>query len=334
MFHNNSRLQLLLVFLIFLAGPMFAQRGDFRIMFYNLENLFDTINNPNTRDDEFLPSGDKKWDNYRYWKKINRTFQVIAAAGETRPPEIIGVCEVESFLPLYNLANNTPLSKFPYTIIHKDSPDRRGIDVAILYQKEKVKLLSKEFITVRFPSDTSKRTRDILRATFQVENDTMHVFANHWPSRMGGQVYSEPFRVFVAKIIASKIDSINKTQQNTKIVVMGDMNDEPHNASLAVLSEVGMINLSQPLKESCNCGTYRYKSHWNMLDQVIVSPALIVQEGLHVKNSSLKIFKSEFLLETDDKNGGLKPYRTYLGPQYIGGYSDHLPVLLDLFLAE
>ncbi len=330
MFQIFFRIFLFLTLSICSIEQGLTQRGDIRMMFYNLENLFDTIDNPDTRDDEFLPNGERKWDSYRYWKKIKHTYQVVAAAGEQKPPEILGVCEVESFLPLYNLAQNTHLSKYPYTIIHKDSPDRRGIDVAILYQKDKVKLLSKEFITVRFPSDTNKRTRDILRATFKIKDDTLHVFVNHWPSRMGGQAYSEPFRIHVASIILSKIDSIVQTNPSSNIIVMGDLNDEPDNASLDVLTNSNMINLSESLKESCSCGTYRYKSHWNMLDQVVVSPELTNDKGLHLLPGSLKIFKPDFLLEVDEKNGGMKPYRTYIGPQYIGGYSDHLPILLDL----
>lgn len=329
-----SRFLLLIFLLTIVQKNLSAQRGDLRLMFYNLENLFDTIDNPNTHDDEFLVTGEKKWDNYRYWKKIKRTYQVIAAAGEHRPPEILGVCEVESFLPLYNLINSTPLSKYPYTIVHKDSPDKRGIDVALLYQSEKMKLIHKEFITIRFPSDVHKTTRDVLLASFLAKNDTLHVFVNHWPSRLGGQAPSEPFRMHVAGIIKNKVDSIQNESPQAKVVIMGDLNDEPHNKSLSVLTASNLINLSEDLVNSCNCGTYKYKSHWNMLDQVLVSTSLAEEDSWHVIPGSLKIFNQDFLLENDDANGGVKPYRTYSGPRYIGGYSDHLPVLLDVYFSE
>lgn len=334
MSRNILRTFIIVTLLISVHRVNYAQRGNVRVMFYNLENLFDTINNPETHDDEFLPDGDKNWDSYRYWKKIKRTFQVIAAAGEERPPEILGVCEVESFLPLYNLANNTPLSKYPYTIIHKDSPDKRGIDVALMYQKEKVQLLNKTFIQVEFPTVADKITRDILFASFMIGEDTVHVFVNHWPSRMGGQAKSEPYRVHVAEIVSHRIDSLLIENSNSKIIVMGDLNDEPENISLEILTNTSMINLSGSMKEKCNCGTYKYKTHWNMLDQVLVSPALMNIEKLYVLPESLKIFNPQFLLESDEANGGVKPYRTYLGPRYIGGYSDHLPVLLDLYYSN
>ena len=322
------------IFCFFLIGTTvsaYSQRGDIRVMFYNTENLFDTINNPYTHDEEFLSDGDKHWNNYRYWKKVKKTFQVIAAVGEIKPPELIGFCEVETFLPLYHITQNTPLSKYSYSIIHKESPDYRGIDVALIYRPESLKLLNKEFIPVIFPSDTSKRTRDILLASFLVNSDTLQIFVNHWPSRRGGQAYSEPFRIHTANVVQSKIDSLQRVYKNAKIIVMGDFNDEPHNKSLNTLSDNGLKNLSKILSNECNCGTYKFQTKWNMLDQILVSPPLLNQKGLHTRTNSLKIFDSSFLLKNDDKNGGEKPYRTYLGPQYIGGYSDHLPIYIDLF---
>lgn len=331
---SSKKIVILLVLFFSVSDLVQAQRGDVRVMFYNLENLFDTIDNPDTRDDEFLDKGDKHWSNYRYWRKINRTYQTIAAVGEDLPPEIVGVCEVEDFMPLYNLSHNTPLSKYPYSIVHKNSPDRRGIDVALLYQGDKVKLLSESFITIDFPTDSYKRTRDVLYAVFRVQTDTLHVFFNHWPSRMGGQSHSEPFRVFLAETVLKHVDSIQLQSPDAKVLIMGDFNDEPHNASLQVLKKNGLYNFSADLAEKCNCGTYKYQSQWNMLDQVLVSPALFEKKGLHTTKSSMHIFDDAFLIEPDNSKGGTKPYRTYIGPQYIGGYSDHLPVYIDLYFQE
>lgn len=329
-----SRCLLIVLLLVSVQIRLSAQRGDMRLMFYNLENLFDTIDNPDTRDDEFSVNGEKHWDNYRYWRKIKQTYQVIAAAGEQKPPEILGVCEVESFLPLHNLIYNTPLSKYPYSIVHQDSPDKRGIDVALLYQSENLRLIHKEFITVKFPSEPDKTTRDVLLTSFLAQNDTLHVFVNHWPSRLGGQAYSEPFRVHVAGIIRKKVDSIQQKNPQARIIIMGDFNDEPNNKSLMVLKSSNLVNLSEELLNTCNCGTYKYKSYWNMLDQILVSASLKEKDSWHIIPGSLKIYRQDFLLENDETNGGKKPYRTYLGPRYLGGYSDHLPILLDVYFSD
>lgn len=317
-----------------LSSIGFAQATDndeFKIMFYNVENLFDTANNPNTNDEEFLPIGDKKWDNYRYWKKINKTFQVIAAAGDAEPPDIIGFCEVEDFLPLYHIVNNTPLMKYPYTIIHRNSPDRRGIDVGMVVRSDRVSVISQQYLPVVFPWDTAAKTREILHATLLLQEDTVHVFVNHWPSRRGGQAQSEPRRMEAAKVVASAVDSILSTNAMAKVVIMGDFNDEPQNNSIRFLkTELGLTNLSDQLEATCKCGTYKYRSEWNMLDQMLISPGLIAHDGLLVSDVGLEIIDDAFLLETDASYGGQKPIRTYLGPRYIGGYSDHLPVVLHL----
>lgn len=308
-----------------------ASNASYRLMFYNIENLFDTIDNPITHDEEFLPNSDKHWGNYRYWKKINKTFQVIAAAGRNEPPDIIGFCEVEDFLPLYHITNNTPLVKFPYQIVHQNSPDRRGIDVGLVYRSDKIKLIDKNFHRVVFPWDTAAKTREILHASLLLQDDTLHVFVNHWPSRRGGEVKSEPRRVEAAKVLMAAIDSIRSLNEEAKIVVMGDFNDEPHNKSIQLVkNEKGFVNLSEELQTSCKCGSYKFRSEWNMIDQVLISNSLLREERLTVSKNGLRIVDNAFLLELDKTYGGSKPYRTYLGPRYIGGYSDHLPVVLDL----
>ena len=302
----------------------------YRLMFYNIENLFDTIDNPLTNDEEFLEQGDKHWNNYRYWQKINKTFQVIAAAGHVEPPDIIGMCEVEDFLPLYHLINNTPLAKFNYSVIHENSPDRRGIDVALLVRTDRVKILHYTYYSLRFGWDTTIKTRDILYAKLRVQTDTLHVFVNHWPSRRGGMIKSEPKRMEASKLLSVLIDSLHNTADEPKVIVVGDFNDEPENKSLTYLSKTSeLTNLSHDLKKSCSCGTYKYKSHWNMLDQALVSKCLLEKDCSGIKVDSLYILNNKFLLEPDPTNGGYKPYRTYLGPRYIGGYSDHLPILID-----
>lgn len=307
------------------------ERGDIRIMFYNVENLFDTIDNPATNDEQFLPSGEYRWNNYKYWQKLKKIYQVIAAAGEESPPEIIGLCEVESFLPLYNLTNNLPLSKYSYSIIHRDSPDERGIDVALIVRNDKVKVLHKQFIGIQLKDKTIKKTREILFATLLTGKDTLHVFVNHWPSRRGGEDASEKFRMQAANTIKVPIDSLLQINKNAKIVVMGDFNDESENKSLAIVSKIGMVNLTSGVAKSCKCGTLKYQSGWNLFDQMLISPVLLEKDKLHASKVSFSIFRPDFLLVTDETYGGKKPFRTYQGPKYLGGFSDHLPVLLDLY---
>jgi predicted extracellular nuclease len=305
-------------------------RGDIRIMFYNVENLFDTINNPATNDEEFLPEGNYHWNNYRYWQKLKKIYQVIAAAGEDSPPEIIGLAEVESFLPLYNLTQNLPLSKYPYTIIHRDSPDERGIDVALLCRKDKVKVLKYSFISIQEKDNSVKKTREILFATLKTGKDTLHVFVNHWPSRKGGEDASEKFRIQAANTLKHSIDSLLSNNRNAKIIIMGDFNDNSENKSISVLTKTGMINLAGGLAKKCKCGSIKYQSQWDLFDQILVSPVLLNTKYLHTSFQQFAIFRPDFLLTEDEKYGGKKPFRTYQGPKYLGGFSDHLPVLLDL----
>lgn len=326
----KARFLFSLILIILVSGANAQYDTRYRIMFYNLENLFDTIDNPNTNDEEFLVNGDKQWNNFRYWRKVNKTFQVVAAAGDYEPPEIIAVCEVEDFLPLYHITNNTPLAKFNYSIIHKNSPDRRGIDVALLYRRDQIKLLNYQFHPLSFKWDTSMRTREILHAELLMQSDTLHLFVNHWPSRRGGMIKSEPKRLEASRLLRKLTDSIQMISPDASIVIVGDFNDEPENKSLSMFCEDGtFVNLSKDLKAKCTCGTYKYRSHWNMLDQAIVSRNLLRSEA-KVKVDSFYILREKFLLEPDESYGGSKPYRTYLGPRYIGGFSDHLPIVLNI----
>ncbi len=321
----------LILFFHAVYGQQIKDGKNIRILFYNVENLFDTIDNAQTNDNEFLPEGSKNWNGYRYWKKINQIFQVIAAAGGDTPPEIIGFCEVEDFLPLYHIINNTPLLKYSYKIVHYNSPDHRGIDVALLIRKDAVKLISSRPVRVSLDTSGVVTTRDILYASLLVGSDTLHTFVNHWPSRMGGQAKSEPKRMLAASTLKALTDSITKTNAESKILVMGDFNDEPENNSLRSLEDGSLINLSRVLKKECDCGTYKYRNNWNMIDQILVSENLIDESNKDVQ-PVLSIINKDFLLVDDQTYGGEKPFRTYLGPRYQGGFSDHLPIMLKINL--
>lgn len=323
--------------------PAEGERGDIRILFYNTENYFDIDDDTLTNDNEFLPDSEKKWNLYRYREKSLNLFKTIAAVGETRPPEIICFAEIENKSVLYELVYRTPLEKYDFEIVHFDSPDRRGIDVGLIFQQQYIKMLAAAKVPVIFPFDPNRSTRDILHFKAMTQHrDTFHLFVNHWPSRMGGKRLSDPYRMYAGKVLRDKTDSILKANPCANIIITGDFNDEPMDESLLLgLSAVvpdkhincsTLYNLAALLQENCKCGSYRYKSQWNMLDQFIISGNLLMPDSkLRSCIECVQIAKLPFLLENDNKYGGSKPYRTYRGPVYIGGFSDHLPVYLDLF---
>ncbi|NJO88701.1 MAG: hypothetical protein HC831_06850 [Chloroflexia bacterium] len=204
-----------------------------RIMFYNTENLFDTENDSLTTDEEFLPNGPKFWTSNKYYTKLNQIATTIVSIGGWTSPEIIGLCEVENRKVLDDLCKKTGLKNLNYRIIHKESPDNRGIDVALLYQKDSFKPLGYKAIQVTFPFSPGSTTRDILYVKGLTKNeDTLHLFVNHWPSRWGGQLESESRRMEAAKTLKTQTDSIFNNYQNAKIVIIGDFNDYPDNKSI------------------------------------------------------------------------------------------------------
>jgi predicted extracellular nuclease len=310
-----------------------------RVMFYNAENAFDTINNPGTDDQEFLPSGPRHWNKYKYYDKINKIYKVIAAAGGWTPPEIIGLCEIENKSILKDIVRETPFSKYQYQIIHKNSPDHRGIDVAAIYNASKFKLISYRYIPVRLP-EPYRSTREILYIKgWPVSSDTMHIYFNHWPSKWQGAMRSQPKRIKAAQVLRCQIDSLFKLDSNASILLAGDFNDSPEAESLTKYlrakrlekaAEPGKLyNLSFEWKD-LHYGTYKYQGIWQILDQLIVSGSLLdTPNGLMTTPEDAQIMVTPYLLTEDKKYTGNKPFRSYLGYRYKGGFSDHLPVILD-----
>lgn len=321
-----------------------------RACFYNIENLFDTEDDPKINDDEFLPKGPKGWTPYRYQQKLNNIYKTLSAVGGWGgPPEIVGFCEIENKKVLEDLLRKTPFQKYSYEIVHEDSPDARGIDVGLIYRPSAFKVLGHEAIRVSFPFAPDSKTRDILHVWGVVTGkDTLHVFVNHWPSRRGGQAASEPRRMVAAGLIRAKVDSLYKLNPNANILIMGDLNDHAEDRSLveglkakhhiADIGETDMFNFMYELGKNWKMGSHKYQGHWGTLDHIIVSAPLIKNRGnekrLHAGEKGGRIFTARFLLEEDRRYMGLQPFRTYGGPKFLGGFSDHLPVYIDLIYNE
>lgn len=318
-----------------------VERGYFRIMFYNAENLFDTFDDSLKTDEEFLPDGDKHWTKEKYYKKLSNVGKVITAVGGWEPPDVIGLCEIENRYVLDGLTKFSLLKNFKYRIIHEESPDQRGIDVGLLYLQDKFTPIYFRAIPIVFPDD-SRKTRDILYVKGKTtKNDTLHIFVNHWPSRWGGQVNSESKRVYVAGVLRNVVDSIFETNLNANIIITGDFNDEPEDISISenlkAIKEYDNIkngelyNLSYYLQKTKGQGSHKYQGNWGMLDQFIVSGNLLTKNGrIYTSTDDVHVFNADFLLEKDEANMGSMPFRTYIGFKYNGGFSDHLPVFLDL----
>ncbi|MFB6306443.1 MAG: endonuclease [Flavobacteriales bacterium] len=313
-----------------------------RMAFYNVENLFDTKNNPDTDDDEYMPKGEKEWDDKRYNKKLKHIGKVLRTIGGDGFPSLVGLCEVENEKVVRDLIKRNCDSANNYKIVHKQSPDGRGIDVALIYKKNSFKLLSKAFHKVDLPGDV-RPTRDILYAElgYATKVDTLHVFVNHWPSRYGGKEKTEPKRVAAAKTLKEKVDSLHNNKNSPNIIITGDFNDHPDNKSIEEVlhaedelddSDEKLLNLLAKAHEKDNKGTYNYKGEWGVLDQFIVSRSLLESKsgGFYVKTKDAHILKEKWMLYIDKEEKMVTPNRTYGGPEYYGGYSDHLPIYLDL----
>lgn len=307
---------------IFLCLPtQLEAQESFRVMFWNVENLFDVKDDSLKNDNEFLPDAVRHWTFLRYRDKLTKVSKTIIAAGKEYVPDLVGLCEVENDSCLYDLIHRSPLHEADYRYVMTDSPDQRGIDVALLYQRSTFRLL--HYQSIRVPSDGLKYhpTRDILHVVGKLQSgDTLDVMVCHLPSRSGGQAQSEPHRMLVAEIIRQTADSLVQVRQHPYLVIMGDFNDYPTDRSTNLLLHgKGRI---RNLMKGMQGGTYRYWGEWGFFDQFFVSAEVPVED--------VQILRFPFLLEEDEKHGGDKPFRTYNGMKYNGGYSDHLPIVMDI----
>ncbi|SMO33674.1 hypothetical protein SAMN06265379_101113 [Saccharicrinis carchari] len=305
--------------------------GELGVMFYNVENLFDTKNDSLKSDDEFTPFGDKFWTYTKYSDKLKNISRVILEAGGWNPPFVIGLCEVENKKVLNDLVWKTGLNHLNYHIIHHESPDERGIDVALLYRNNLFTPLESIPIKVDFGKGL-RSTRDLLYV-FGLLKDSipLHVFVAHFPSRYGGVQNTKPLRYKAAQLLTDTISYILHHDANAQIIAMGDFNDDAEDESMQYLIKNGhLVNLSPTAETIGNAkGTLKYQYAWNTFDQFLLSKNLIDTTRTFFAETPMKILDFPFLLEADLNFTGTKPFRTYVGYKYNGGYSDHLPIWLN-----
>jgi predicted extracellular nuclease len=315
-----------------------------RVVFWNVENLYDPYDDTTRLDDEFTTAGARHWNYSRFSLKLNHVAKTLLSAGGWEAPVIVGLCEVENRYVLNKLIYETPLKTWKYRFIHHDSPDLRGVDVALLYRPSVFKPVSSRCVAIRYPFDTLSQTREILLVTgILAGKDTLSVFVNHFPSRRGGSLGSQPRRKYVASVLRGLADSILRANPKAGILIMGDFNDEPENESLErvlnarcdtlPLCDTMLYNLMGIRNRIRPEGTLKFRDQWSTFDQFIVSGALMTgSSGLKAGYRQAGAFRSGFLLEEDNTWLGEKLNRTYTGPKYHGGFSDHLPVRLDIML--
>lgn len=329
---------IIFIFSVFLFPAVsVGAQTPFRVMFYNVENLFDTKDNPRTKDDDFLPDGNQRWSNSRYWKKLHDISKVIIMVGEGRPPALVGMCEIENDSVLYDLTKKASLNRHKYNYVVSNSRDARGMNVALLYQRDELKFISKGEYAPSFNS------RAILHVTGRVVNgDTLDVFICHFHSRVEGIKKTQSYRIESASLLKQKTDSVSKKRKTPRIIIMGDFNDYPNDISLretlnaqslkAPISARNLYNMFYHRIKEKDFGSYKHRGKWGCLDQFIVNGGLLTDQGqIKVKNKEAHVYSADFLLQ-DDKKGGLKPFRTYSGYKYLGGTSDHLPIYMDLLI--
>lgn len=306
--------------------------NDLTIGFYNVENIYDTSDDPNTLDNDFTPSGKYEWTPDRYKTKLDRVSEVLSLM-DNDLPDVVGLCEIENKGVLEDLIATSLLRPGQYGIVHYDSPDERGIDVALIYKRSVLELEHSEKIKVVLPVNEDPNTRDILYVRAKAGGQALHFFVNHWPSRRAGQQESEPSRIKAAEIVKTRMDAILSSDPSARILMMGDFNDYPTDKSIREVigasgNRGGLFYNTVDSLNAIGQGSYWYKGAWNALDQIIISNSLVSgNEGWVLDNSRPVRFINDERLLFRDREGVARPNRTYVGDDYKGGYSDHLAVV-------
>jgi len=305
---------------LFGCNTQAQKKTDKVIGFYNIENLFDTINQPHN-DEEFLPTGKNQWTSERYLKKLDRLNQVIDSLGDI---VLLGFAEIENKQVLVDL-NNASKARKNFDVVHFDSPDERGVDVGMIFNPAVLKVVDAGYLRFTLEKSETPHTRDIVWGKFVHKKDTIFSLVNHWPSRRSGQETSEPNRVKAATVAANFIDSVMRVSPKSKIIFMGDLNDHPSDKAPKLISE--RLNPMITNESGKFGGTYNYKNEWNILDHLMVSPNATKGKFKIIPNSGI-IYSNDFILE--EFKGQIVPKRNYAGSKYLDGYSDHLPVTIHV----
>lgn len=338
----------LLGLLILIVLPFFvaAQERQYKVAcigFYNFENLFDTLDTPQKYDEDFTPEGSYRYNTKIYLEKLGNLAQIVSEIGTDITPDgaaILGVAEVENRKVLEDFAQQPLVRDRNYQVVHYESPDERGIDVALLYQPKYFKVLSSHNYEVEIFDSNGERdyTRDVLRVSGLLDGEEVHVMVNHWPSRSGGEARSQPLRVAAAKVAKSIADSLRQANPNAKILIMGDLNDDPSNVSVEEVlqakdkeSRVRTGDMFNPMYEyyKKGIGTLAYRDAWNLFDQIILSKGLLDKQVGGCQYYKAQIINKPYLYQKTGQYKGY-PYRTFAGSTYLGGYSDHFPVCVYL----
>lgn len=333
------------------TNSLFAQKPyttkfvspGYSIIFYNTENLYDTIDDPHCDDSEYLPGAKNKWNAKKYQTKINNISRVLAAVDSVNLPAIIGLAEIENLNVLKDLVSSDALKAGGYKIIHEESSDPRGIDVALLYKPAVFKEISHSKIPVFYKDTLIKSTRECLYICGVIgKKDTIHLIVNHWKSRSGGTAETEPRRIAYAKTIRKLIDSVFAVCPKANILLMGDFNDNPNDSSISKylnanklkdkLFPENIYNIAASIADS-GLGSLYYKS-WDLFDQIMVSTSLLSNKKRGIfTDLNATVFKPDWILYRNSK-GVMVPNRTFTSGNYYGGFSDHLPVTVKLYILK
>ena len=304
------------------------------VAFYNIENLFDVFDDKHTHDNDFLPTSIKKWTPKRYenkLKKLGFTMSNIGRKETGKHPVLIGLAEVENAKVIEDLIDSEYLKDCNYSYVHYDSLDERGIDVALLYDKNNFDVINSEPFTIilKDDDDSPDYTRDILLVTGLMDGEKVHILVNHWSSRREGEKETEHKRITSSKKVGDIISNLRNENEDAKIIVVGDFNDDPSSKSVKRLVE--NYNLFNPMEtlRSFDRGTTNHRRQWNLFDQILISTNFFRTSNNLYEYNSANIFDEEFLKIYEGRYKGT-PYRTYVGKKYKGGYSDHFPVYMIL----
>lgn len=324
-------------FSLFLSAQRSFQVGC--IGFYNMENLFDTLDAPQVRDEDFTPQGSYRYNTAIYVDKLDKLAQVVAELGIDVTPDgvaILGVAEIENRKPLEDFVKHPKISSRNYQIVHYDSPDERGIDVALLYQTKYFKVVSSRPVRINLPNNDF--TRDVLFVSGLYNGEVLHILVNHWPSRSGGEAVSQPLRNVAATVCKGIIDSLTQADANAKIILMGDLNDDPSSPSVRQILDAkakkdqvkpgDLFNTMYDFYKK-GIGSLAYQDSWNLFDQIIISSGLVNSKVGGYQFYQAQIYNKPYMCQQTGQFKGY-PLRTFVGTNYMGGYSDHFPTFIYL----